>query len=86
MTDEQAATWASIVGVEVKNPKKQKPIAKWNDSPTPVEKYMEHCLFWIKEYKEGNCTQEKAKSAARSMIEHCRTIINEPELNKTHNP
>lgn len=82
LTDEQAAVWAAIIGVKKKKqrePKKQLTFADL--PPTPVEKYMDNCLWWIKEYKEGRATQERAKKAARALIEHCNTIIKETTLN-----
>ena len=78
LTPEQKATWDSIVGVKKRERKKPTPQARWDYPPTPSEQYMKNWLFCIEEYKAGRTTQERAKKAARHLIEHCNTIINEP--------
>lgn len=39
------------------------------------EQYLDNCIFWVKEYREGRTTRERYSKVIESMKQHCETIL-----------
>jgi len=55
------------------------------ESMTQTEKngvYMSNCIYWIKQYENGNCELQRAKSAARHLVQY----LDEPHTLPTPTP
>lgn len=47
------------------------------------EDYMQNCIFWIREYKQGGVDKETALSGVLQLSQYCTEIITELKDNAT---